>query len=120
MVRPHTFIRSFRRLRCAAQDWSRILAFDARVRERMTRCGLDPRYCFAEDSASDTPYEDGPIGPFPPRDATHDRTTKMGFNKHLLLWETNRGQPVFLVFGLSNVDVDDLRPGKVRTRGHGR
>ena len=41
----------------AAQDWSRILAFDARVRERMQQCGLDPRYCFAEDSASDTPYE---------------------------------------------------------------
>ncbi len=41
----------------AAQDWSRILAFDARVRERMQECGLDPRYCFAEDSASDTPYE---------------------------------------------------------------
>jgi HD superfamily phosphohydrolase len=41
----------------ATQDWSRILAFDARVRERMARCGLDPRYCFAEDSASDTPYE---------------------------------------------------------------
>ena len=41
----------------AALDWSRILAFDARVRERMTRCGFDPRYCFAEDSASDTPYE---------------------------------------------------------------
>jgi HD superfamily phosphohydrolase len=40
-----------------AQDWSRILAFDARVRERMHKCGLEPRYCFAEDSASDTPYE---------------------------------------------------------------
>jgi HD superfamily phosphohydrolase len=40
-----------------AQDWSRILGFDARVRERMTQCGMDPRYCFAEDSASDTPYE---------------------------------------------------------------
>jgi HD superfamily phosphohydrolase len=41
----------------AAQDWSRILAFDARVRERMQQCGLDPRYCFVEDTASDTPYE---------------------------------------------------------------
>jgi HD superfamily phosphohydrolase len=41
----------------SAQDWSRILAFDARVRERMQKRGLDPRYCFAEDSASDTPYE---------------------------------------------------------------
>src|SRR5205085_8845503 len=41
----------------ASQDWSRILAFDARVRERLQQQGLDPRYCFAEDSASDTPYE---------------------------------------------------------------
>ncbi len=41
----------------ASQDWSRILTFDARVRERLGQQGLDPRYCFAEDSASDTPYE---------------------------------------------------------------
>lgn len=32
-------------------------AFDARVRQRQTDLGLDPRYCFIEDAASDTPYE---------------------------------------------------------------
>lgn len=41
----------------ASRDFSRILAFDARVKERLLQLGLDPRYCFADDSASDTPYE---------------------------------------------------------------
>lgn len=41
----------------ATREFSRILAFDARVRERLLERGMDPRYCFADDSASDTPYE---------------------------------------------------------------
>jgi HD superfamily phosphohydrolase len=41
----------------ATRDFSRILDFDARVKERLLQRGLDPRYCFADDSASDTPYE---------------------------------------------------------------
>jgi uncharacterized protein len=41
----------------ATREFSRILAFDARVRERLLQRGMDPRYCFADDSASDTPYE---------------------------------------------------------------
>ncbi|MGD9713904.1 MAG: hypothetical protein AB7V46_17880, partial [Thermomicrobiales bacterium] len=41
----------------ASGDWSRILAFDSRVREQLVQRGLDPRYSFADDSASDTPYE---------------------------------------------------------------
>src|SRR5262245_40129635 len=40
----------------AAGEFSRILAFDARVRERLEQRGLDPKYCFADDSPTDTPY----------------------------------------------------------------
>jgi HD superfamily phosphohydrolase len=40
-----------------ARELPRILEFDARVRERMQQKGMDPRYCWVEDSASDLPYE---------------------------------------------------------------
>jgi HD superfamily phosphohydrolase len=40
-----------------ARELRRIMAFDVRVRERMEQAGMDPRYCWVEDSASDTPYE---------------------------------------------------------------
>lgn len=38
-------------------ELSRIVAFTLRVIERQRELGMDPRYCFIEDSASDTPYE---------------------------------------------------------------
>ena len=38
-------------------ELSRIVTFNVRVAERMRQVGLDPRYHFVEDSASDTPYE---------------------------------------------------------------
>jgi HD superfamily phosphohydrolase len=38
-------------------ELSRIVAFNMRVTERLRELGMDPRYCFYEDSASDTPYE---------------------------------------------------------------
>jgi HD superfamily phosphohydrolase len=40
-----------------AHELRKIMAFDARVRQRMEQVGMDPRYCWVEDSASDTPYE---------------------------------------------------------------
>jgi hypothetical protein len=40
-----------------ALELSRIVAFNVRVTERLRELGLDPRYSFVEDSASDTPYE---------------------------------------------------------------
>jgi HD superfamily phosphohydrolase len=40
-----------------ARELRRIVTFDMRVRERMEELGMDPRYCWVEDSASDTPYE---------------------------------------------------------------
>ncbi len=36
---------------------SAIVRFDERARETLEKQGRDPRYCFVEDSASDTPYE---------------------------------------------------------------
>jgi HD superfamily phosphohydrolase len=36
---------------------AQIKEFDARVRERMRQRGMDPRYSWVEDSASDMPYE---------------------------------------------------------------
>jgi hypothetical protein len=39
------------------QELERTKALHRRVEERMAQLGLDPRYCFVEDSASDTPYE---------------------------------------------------------------
>jgi HD superfamily phosphohydrolase len=40
-----------------ARDARRIMEFDARMREHIEEHGMDPRYCWVEDSASDTPYE---------------------------------------------------------------
>jgi HD superfamily phosphohydrolase len=40
-----------------ACELRRIVTFDAKMRERMMETGLDPRYAWVEDSASDTPYE---------------------------------------------------------------
>lgn len=40
-----------------ALEFSRIVAFNLRVTERLAQLGLDARYSFVEDSASDTPYE---------------------------------------------------------------
>jgi HD superfamily phosphohydrolase len=40
-----------------ARDARRIMELDARMRQRMLDLGMDPRYCWVEDSASDTPYE---------------------------------------------------------------
>jgi HD superfamily phosphohydrolase len=40
-----------------SRELRRIMAFDSRVRERMQQLGMDTRYCWVEDSASDTPYE---------------------------------------------------------------
>lgn len=41
----------------AAGEVQRIVAFDQAVRERMTELGMDPRYCLADDTASDLPYK---------------------------------------------------------------
>jgi len=41
----------------ASAEVSRIVAFDAMVRDELTRQGLDPRYAFADDTASDLPYK---------------------------------------------------------------
>jgi HD superfamily phosphohydrolase len=40
-----------------AREVGRIMAFDAAARQRLRERGMDPRYCWVEDSASDTPYE---------------------------------------------------------------
>lgn len=39
------------------RELARFATFDAAVRQRQAELGLDPRYAFIEDSASDTPYE---------------------------------------------------------------
>lgn len=41
----------------ADQQLGRIMAFTEMARDRLQRSGLDLRYAFVEDSASDTPYE---------------------------------------------------------------
>jgi HD superfamily phosphohydrolase len=43
--------------RIDARALPKIKTFDAAVRERMQQRGMDPRYCWVEDSASETPYE---------------------------------------------------------------
>jgi HD superfamily phosphohydrolase len=40
-----------------ARELRKIVTFDSTVRQRMEQLGMDPRYCWVEDSASDTPYE---------------------------------------------------------------
>jgi HD superfamily phosphohydrolase len=40
-----------------ALEVRRIVAFNARIRERMEELRMDPHYFWVEDSASDTPYE---------------------------------------------------------------
>jgi HD superfamily phosphohydrolase len=40
-----------------ARDARRILELDVRMRRRIEERGMDPRYSWVEDSASDTPYE---------------------------------------------------------------
>jgi hypothetical protein len=41
----------------AAAELPHLIAFDARVRQRMAELGIDARYAFVQDSASDTPYK---------------------------------------------------------------
>jgi HD superfamily phosphohydrolase len=43
--------------RIDARELAQIMEFDARVRECMRQKGMDPRYSWVEDSASDLPYE---------------------------------------------------------------
>jgi HD superfamily phosphohydrolase len=40
-----------------SRERPRIMEFDGRVRERMRQVGMDPRWCWVEDKASDLPYE---------------------------------------------------------------
>ena len=49
--------RLYKALDMTGMPLSRLLAFDTRARETLQKRGHDPRYCFVEDSASDTPYE---------------------------------------------------------------